>query len=310
MDFIQGPVQKVNVDWGPIDLSIKRLDLLQSWATGNKYYKLKYNIDFALRNSIDTIVSKGGMFSNHLEALARACHYFNLKCICIIRSHGEDINNPTLITLRKFNAEVVFSNPSEYNLFDKRRAAELYTDALFVPEGGSNREGIKGCEEIIHEIKSLNPTHLIIAGGTMTTAAGIIQNSNTGTHIIIVPAWKGCTEAYMNDILLQHAITPMCTWSLWTEYHFGGFGKYNRDLFNFMFDFTSKTNIPLDPVYTGKMLFAVFDKINSGFLKTTDRILAIHTGGLQGINGYQYRDPDMWKRYVDLVSTMDRSIFQ
>ncbi|HUR31388.1 MAG TPA: pyridoxal-phosphate dependent enzyme [Saprospiraceae bacterium] len=302
MDFIQGPVQPVQTNWSSINLFIKRLDLIDSWASGNKYYKLKYNIKFALEQGITTIVSKGGIFSNHLDALAKACHYFGLKCVCIVRSYTEDLLSPTVKTLQSYRAEIVYMNPPSFDAFDLDEANEKYPGALFIPEGGSNYMGIKGAGEIIDELQDYNPTHVIIAGGSMSSAAGIIQAAWPEVKIIIVPAWKGCTSDYMQDFLDKNSIEIKSNWELWPDYHFGGFGKTNNELFEFMFEFTQQYKIPLDPVYTGKLMFAIRDKTRSGYFNPTDKVIAIHTGGLQGIAGYVYRKPEVWGKYAEMLA--------
>lgn len=296
--FIPGPIEKVNHDWGAPELFIKRLDLIRSWASGNKYYKLKYSIAGCIKNGIGTIVSKGGMFSNHLEALAKACAYFNLRCICIIRSYGDDKNNPTIQKLRGYGAHLIFLDPSRYNPFDKVDSESLYPGALFIPEGGADENGIRGAADLYEEIGPDSFSHLIIAGGSMSTAAGIISAADAALHVIIVSAWKGCTREFVEKVLKKFSISAKCQWELWPEYHFGGFGKSTIELADFMYSFTEKTQIPLDPVYTGKMMFAIREKIKSGYFAPTDKIIAIHTGGLQGIKGAVYKNPLMWNDYL------------
>src|SRR5688572_14477796 len=301
-EFIPGPLEKIQHDWGKVQLFIKRLDLIRSWASGNKYYKLKYHLQEVIENEVKVIVSKGGMFSNHLEALARACYSFEIKCVCVIRSFKEDENNPSIKNLRLLNAELHFVSPDEYDSFNEVEARNLHPGSHFIQEGGFDEKGIRGSSEIISELKEHSPTHVVIAGGSMTTAVGLLSSAEKNTNIIIIPAWKGCNSNYISDILLKYNIHPECNWELWREYHFGGFGKYNTDLANFMYSFSEKTNIPLDPVYTGKMMYAIKEKIQSGYFRSDDEIICIHTGGLQGVEGFRYRDPAVWKRYSDFIS--------
>lgn len=275
-----------------------RLDLLQSWASGNKYYKLKYAIEFALANDVKVIVSKGGMFSNHLAALAEACHVFNLRLIAVIRSYAPDENNPSIRKLREKGSEIVYLNPEAYTVFDEQEAGQLFPASLFIPEGGLSDLGIHGTSEILNECQDQHPTHIILSGGSMGTACGIISSAPADVKVIIIPAWKGCTDSYFLDILRQYQINPVCTWELWPDYHFGGFGRFNQELIDFMFSFSADTGIPLDPVYTGKMMSAIDDRWKSGYFKQTDSILAIHTGGLQGLDGYRYRFPAVWGKYL------------
>ena len=172
-DFIPGPVEKIEHGWGAPQIFIKRLDLIRSWASGNKYYKLKHNMAEAIRHGVNTIVSKGGMFSNHLESLSEACMHFNIQCVCVIRTYSPDENNPSVRTLRSRNAEIIFLSPEKYNSYGEGDAHDLYPGSLFIPEGGSNEAGIRGTSEICSEIDLTEYSHLVVSGGTMSTAAGI-----------------------------------------------------------------------------------------------------------------------------------------
>jgi 1-aminocyclopropane-1-carboxylate deaminase len=140
----------------------------------------------------------------------------------------------------------------------------------------------------------------VISGGSMCTAMGILSVAAPDVQIIIVPAWKGCTSDYIHNLLNTYNIHVQCKWDLWEDYHFGGFGKYDQELVSFMYSFTEKTNFPLDPVYTGKMMFAVKSKMESGYFTANDEIVAVHTGGMQGLTGFNYKDPDTWNEYFQL----------
>lgn len=299
--FLPGPIQKINLNWGHPDLFIKRLDLVQSWADGNKYYKLKYNISFALENGIKSIVSKGGMFSNHLHSLAHACSAFGIKLTAVVRSYGPDPGNPLMNELKGLSHEILYLQPKEYQLFNESDARNLYPDSMFIPEGGMNAQAIEGAKEIIEECSEFQPTHVIISGGTLTTACGLLAAGPKSMKIIIVPGWNGCTPDYVEEILLKYGIKPECDWEIWPDSHFGGFAKYDHRLVEFMNSFTRETGIPLDPVYTGKMMYAISEKMKSGYFSKDDSIIAIHTGGLQGIRGFAYRYTEDWSSYEELV---------
>ena len=305
--FEPGPVETIAHEWGTASLLIKRLDKIKSWASGNKYYKLKYSIADCLQNDITSIVSKGGMFSNHLEALARACAYFHLDCICVIRSHSEDEQNPTIKALRSYGAKLVFLKPEEYKSFDLEQSSDLFPGSHFIPEGGADNSGITGAAEIADELDGENYNHLVISGGTLSTVAGLLSAIHEGINVIVIPAWKGCTRDNLKQVMKTYGITPHCEWELWPDEHFGGFGKYNHDLAAFMYAFSEKTGIPLDPVYTGKMMYAVARKLQQGYFNREDTILTIHTGGLQGISGFNYLDPGTWGPYTELLTRMDRN---
>ncbi len=291
--FIAGPTQLVS----PLSIKqgyhVKRLDLLDSWATGNKYYKLKYLIRQALEKGVKTIVSKGGMFSNHLAALSSACKSFDIKLIAMIRSYAPDEKNPSIRRLRSDGHEIIYLSPSEYNLFDSQHSGDMFPEAIFIPEGGLSDLAMQGAAEIALEISEVSPTHVILAGGTMCTACGILSALPASCKLIVVPAWKGCEAPYFLEILDKYDIQYACSWELWSAYHFGGFGKFNRSLIDFMSTYTLDTDIPLDPVYTGKLMYAIHDQFSKGYFRITDRVVAIHTGGLQGMEGFKYRYPEV-----------------
>ncbi len=297
-EFSPGPVQSIHWAEGQPSFKVLRLDLLKSWATGNKYYKLKYVLKEALAQGTRIVVSKGGMFSNHLAALSDACHAFDLQLVTVIRSHAPDEMNPSIIRLRANGNQIVYLDPREYNSFAEADAKHLFPGSLFIPEGGLSKEGIRGTTEIVAECLSLEPTHIIVSGGSMGTACGILAGAPAGVKVIIVPAWKGCTDSYICDVLDKYDILPQCTWELWPDDHFGGFGKFNRHLIAFMTTFSAKYAVPLDPVYTGKLMYAIEDKRSSGYFREDDFIVAIHSGGLQGLAGFNYRFPEEWGNYT------------
>ena len=297
-EFSPGPVQSIYSPQGQPSFRVLRLDLLKSWASGNKYYKLKYGLKDALAQGTRVVVSKGGMFSNHLAALSEACHAFELHLVAVIRSHTPDEKNPSIQRLRSNGNQIVYLNPREYNSYSEADAMQHFPDSLFIPEGGLSKEGIKGATEIVSECLPHAPTHMILAGGSMGTACGILASAPAHIKVVIVPAWKGCTDSYIYEILGKYDVAPLCTWELWPDYHFGGFGKFNKHLIDFMTSFSQKNAVPLDPVYTGKLMFAIEDKRSAGFFKEDDSIVAIHTGGLQGIEGYRYRFPEEWGSYA------------
>lgn len=300
-NFTPGPIQLIPGFFDEHNLHLLRLDQIQSWASGNKYYKLKYPLKYALEKGITTIVSKGGMFSNHLAALAEATHHFNIQLIAIVRSHVPDEGNPTMRRLKELNCRLEFVTPEKYNRYDEHASEDQFPGAMFIDEGGLSAEGFKGSAEIVDEFRLLNFDHVVIAGGSMCTAVGLMSALPENTQLHIVPAWKGCNEQYVQSILSKYDIHPSCSWDLWSDYHFGGFGKFSEELIDFMTSFTNATGIVLDPVYTGKLLFAVKDKMESGFFRQGDSILAIHTGGLQGLAGYAYRFPDQWGDYIAMA---------
>ncbi len=269
-----------------ISLYIKREDLIHPLISGNKYRKLKYNILTAKENHQNTLLTFGGAYSNHIAATAFAGKKHGIKTIGIIR--GEELkekwqNNATLCLAKEHGMHFKFISRQAYKTKDtpefvKKLKAE-FKDFYLLPEGGSNSLAVQGCEEILTSKDSVFNV-ITSAVGTGGTIAGIINSTITTQKVIGFPALKGN--------FLQEDIRKFVTkinWELQNKYHFGGYGKVSPELIKFINTFKKETNIPLDPIYTGKMVYGLIDMINEDFFKPGTKILAIHTGGLQGIKG-------------------------
>lgn len=273
-----------------VNLSLKREDLIHPHISGNKYRKLKYNIAFAKANQYKTLLTFGGAYSNHIAATAAAGQHYNFKTIGIIR--GEELGkqlektlseNKTLAFAVSCGMKLVFISRESYR--NKNTPAFLnalkveYEDAYILPEGGTNNLAIKGCEEII-TASDLDYDYICCAVGTGGTISGIINASKESQRIIGFPALKGdfLTAEITNNVQNSN-------WILNHEYHFGGYAKVTEKLINFINNFKKEQGILLDPIYTGKMMYGIFDLVAKEYFPQNSRILAIHTGGLQGIAG-------------------------
>ena len=269
------------------ELWIKRDDLLHPIISGNKWRKLKYILDHALHLSADTIISMGGAYSNHLHALAFAGKSLGLKTIAYIRGEQPKTLNPTLIDLLDWGMELRFVSRGDYRQLRCYKAHDslpgLKSGQYWLPEGGATELALKGVAEILSEIE-LDFDVLAVACGTGTTLAGLIQAAPPNTELIGVAALKGA-EFLRTDVenSLSHSDCLQRDWSILLDYHFGGFAKKTSELTDFMQAFYAKNAIPLEPIYTGKTLFAVYDLVNKGYFKPGQRIVMLHTGGLQGI---------------------------
>jgi 1-aminocyclopropane-1-carboxylate deaminase len=269
-----------------VSLFIKREDKIHPLISGNKYRKLKYNIKKAKIAQYPTLLTFGGAFSNHIVATACAAHENGLKSVGIIR--GEELafkwkDNPTLLQATEHGMRLKFVSRSDYRNkhsveFVEQLKAE-YGHFYLLPEGGTNDLAIKGCEEIL--TKEDSRFNVVCSSvGTGGTIAGIINSVSLGQKVIGFPALKG-------DFLIED-ICKFATneeWNLQMDYHFGGYGKVSAELINFINDFKKETQIPLDPIYTGKMMFGILDMVKKDKFERDAIILAIHTGGLQGIVG-------------------------
>ena len=281
-------------DFG-VALSIKREDKIHPFISGNKYRKLKYNILKADEQKKDTLLTFGGAFSNHISAVAFVGKEFGFKTIGIIRGDelGNDLDKTLMqnITLRlayEHGMEFKFVARSDYRFKHTNEFIEdlkkEFGDFYLIPEGGTNKLAVKGCEEILKP-EDDNFDFICVAIGTGGTISGLINTENNNQKILGFPALKG---DFLHKEIEKYSIEGK-NWSLIKEYHFGGFGKVNEELITFINRFKEETGIPLDPIYTGKMMFGIVDMIKKGQFKKGVKILAIHTGGLQGIDGMNSR---------------------
>ena len=268
---------------------IKREDLLHPFVSGNKLRKLKYNILEAKLLKKDTLVTFGGAFSNHVAAVAYAGFENGFKTIGIIR--GDELenkieDNPTLSFAQNHGMHFKFVSRVDYRSKNSIEYNDMlsveYPNSYIIPEGGTNSLAIKGCEEIL-TLEDQNFDYLCTCVGTAGTISGLI-NSATTANIIGFSVLKG--DFLANEI---SSWTQKKNWEINSDYHFGGYAKVSDELINFINNFKKQYQIPLDPVYTGKMVFGVLDLIQKNYFLPDAKILMIHTGGLQGIAGMNQR---------------------
>lgn len=273
-----------------IAVTIKREDLLHPVVSGNKFRKLKYNLLQAKAENKKTLLTFGGAFSNHIAAVAFAAQEQGLQSIGIIR--GDELrdkidSNPTLQFAQECGMQFEFVSREEYRLKSESsfldELKQQFGDFYLVPEGGTNALAIEGCQEILTDEDS-KFDYICCAVGTGGTISGIINSALPHQKVLGFPALKGDFLQDEIRIFVQNQ-----NWELLTDYHFGGYGKVNEDLIYFINQFYIENQIPLDPVYTGKMVFGVMDLIQKDYFPAHSNILLIHTGGLQGIFGMNER---------------------
>lgn len=272
-----------------VELMIKREDLNHSVISGNKWRKLKYNLQEAKRLNYTTLLTFGGAFSNHIYATAGAGKEFGFETIGVIRGEEHLPLNPTLSFAKSCGMQLHYMDRTTYRtksspeVLDSLRQA--YDDFYLIPEGGTNALAIQGCEEIVDEIE-IPFDYLCCPVGTGGTVSGLISGLKGQSKILGFSALKGDFLQQEVADLLQKTDSIYDNWSIETNYHFGGYAKVKPALLEFMADFEQKHQIPLDPIYTGKMLYGIYDKIRSGQFTAGNRIIAVHTGGLQGRAGF------------------------
>ena len=269
-----------------ITLYIKREDLIHPYVSGNKYRKLKYNIAHFKSNNYDSLITFGGAFSNHIAAAAFACKDQKINAVGVIR--GEELwkeiqKNSTLKFAQECGMKFEFVSREQYREKDSVEFQDYlkskYGNCYILPEGGTNELAVKGCEEIlIREDSEFD--YICCAMGTGGTISGLINVAQAHQKILGFPALKG--DFLQNEIC---RFAKKSNWKLICDYHFGGYGKVDESLIAFLNTFYQQTKIPLDPIYTGKMVFGVLDLIAKNYFPENTKILLIHTGGLQGIRG-------------------------
>lgn len=262
----------------------KRDDLIHPIISGNKWRKLKYLLHEAQRQQKNHLVTFGGAFSNHLLATAAAAAKFGFKATGFVR--GEEVNNDTLFICRLHGMNLIFVDRENYrnkqDLFNRFFAND--EQAFFINEGGASAEAVKGCSELVSELPETYH-HIFCAAGTGATAAGIISGitqKHLDTVCHIIPVLKN--GSFIGDEI-NNLLPAPADYKLHTDYHFGGYGKTSPELIGFIKQFVANTGILIEPVYTGKMFFALYDLATKNYFKPGDRILAIHTGGLFGLLG-------------------------
>lgn len=269
-----------------ISLTVKREDQLHPEISGNKYRKLKYNILEAQKQQKKTLLTFGGAYSNHIAATAAAGKEYGFKTIGIIR--GDELTNkvsenPTLTYAQSCGMIFKFISRSDYRKKEEVSFIEAldkeYGDFYLIPEGGTNKLAVKGCEEILTK-DDVDFDYICTCVGTGGTIAGIINSAKTRQKVLGFSALKG---DFLEEEIRKY--TTLNGWQLITDYHFGGYGKIKPELITFMNEFKEKTGISLDPIYTGKMVFGIIDMIKKNLIDKNSKILVIHTGGLQGIKG-------------------------
>ncbi len=278
------PIQHPVLAENNVDLKIKRDDLLHPIISGNKWRKLKYTLQNALSKGNEHLISMGGVYSNHLHALAYIGNKLNIKTTGLIRGEQPVEDNQTLADLKKWGMNLEFVSRGMFRELRKYRShdadpAKKY-NGFWIPEGGASHDALRGVAEILKEIE-LDFDTIALACGTGTTLAGIAKGLPSTKKALGFSALKG-GGFLEKDIKKLLRTKGMPNWSVNFDYHFGGFAKTNEELIAFIEEFESHNNIPLEPLYNGKMLFGLLDLIKNDRFKKGHKIIAIHTGGLQG----------------------------
>lgn len=293
---IPSPLEHVNhpsLQEKNISLYVKRDDLIHPEISGNKYRKLKYNLQHILEHEIRQVITFGGAFSNHIHATAALCHAYGIKSAAIIRGEETSKSNPTLQFCLDKGMELHFVSRADYR--EKTGSASIrqiltgYSDALIIPEGGSNSLALRGINEIWEELSAqmtVLPGFLFASAGTGTTLAGLLTDLPANGRLLGFSSLK--SDHLRDEIIALSENKNADRFTFFTDYHMGGYAKTNPALMAFITSFENETGIPIDPVYNGKALFGFFDLVQKDYFPRGSNIVWLHTGGLQGKSGHEY----------------------
>lgn len=274
-----------------VKVLVKREDLNHPLVSGNKWWKLKYNLEEAKNQQASTLLTFGGAYSNHIYATAAASRMYGFKSIGIIRGEPSSSGNPTLSFARQQGMKLEFTSREDYRLKSQPPFLDglkkKWGDFYMIPEGGTNTLAVKGCEEFAAALVQESKFDMVaLPVGTGGTMAGLI-NALPTHYTLGFSALKG--GSFLNREVTNY-VTDKSNgrWRIFEEYHFGGYAKLPDGLISFMKNFESSFGIPLDPVYTAKTMFGIFDLIEKSWFDRGSTLMIIHTGGLQGRAGFNF----------------------
>jgi 1-aminocyclopropane-1-carboxylate deaminase len=291
LEYHETPVIEIvhpSVQRAGVRLLIKREDLNHPTISGNKWWKLKYNLQAAHDLNLETVLTFGGAYSNHIYSTAAACREAGLRAIGIVRGEEHSPLNPTLDFAANQGMHLHYVSRSAYRERTKpdfiKELEVSYGPFYSVPEGGTNMAGIRGSEEFVNTLTAIDYDVIFLPVGTGGTIAGVIAGHKGHKKIIGIPVLKAgdFLRIEVESYLREYRDVSFSNWTLLADYHHGGYAKFSEELIDFILMMRRECNLPLDQVYTGKMLFAIFSEIIRGAFPRGTTLLAIHTGGLQG----------------------------
>lgn len=286
-----------------IRLWMKRDDLLHPLISGNKWRKLAPIVELAQSDGIKGIISFGGPYSNHLHALAAAGREYNFPTVAIVRGLAADPDNPTLAFARACGMQIIPVSKKAYdegvNHPDIQQVITRFDGFEVLPEGGASEAAVHNCaflaEELLSEPIWSRKVYVAVPAGSGCTAAGLIRGLAGRAHTVLFPATaSGFTAAH----LLRFGVCESSLYTIEKRFDCGGFAAWNTELIAFIRQFKSDEGILLDPLYTGKMMYGLFRMLQEGFFPEGSNVVAIHTGGLQGWDGFRRRFGISWETHT------------
>ena len=268
-----------------IEWLVARLDLIHPIVSGNKLFKLYYYVQDAIAANKHILVTKGGAYSSHLVASAYYAQLNGLKSIGLVRGEKAVQQSHTLKQCEAWGMQLEYFTREDYPQINEDNIKEYVSydkdQCFFITEGGYGIAGTKGASLIMDAFSPINPDFITTAVGTGCTLSGLLYNKKSGANIIAVPVLKGFYDLEKDITDFLKSQTPL-KFEVFHDYHFGGYAKKNETLLKFMNTFYVENNIPTDFVYTGKMMYGIWDKIKAGYFPKGSKIVSLHTGGLQG----------------------------
>lgn len=282
------PIQEIHdplFEKAGVRVLVKREDLNHAFISGNKWWKLKYNLEEAKSQNKNTLLTFGGAYSNHIYATAAAANELNFDSIGIIRGEETLPLNPTLQFAKEKGMGIYYVSREDYRKKNEpefiHHLHQQFGDFYLIPEGGTNELAVRGVEEFAKSLGS-DFDYLCCAVGTGGTMAGLIRGIGREKEILGFSVLKG--GEFLRDDIEKFAGRRFYTnWDLKLDYHFGGYAKTNEILLNFCKQFQATHHIPLDLVYSGKAMFGLVDLIRLNFFSKNSKILLLHTAGQKQI---------------------------
>ncbi|MBS1685179.1 MAG: 1-aminocyclopropane-1-carboxylate deaminase/D-cysteine desulfhydrase [Bacteroidetes bacterium] len=275
-----------------VELWLKRDDLTHPEIQGNKWRKLRYNLVEAREEGHDTLLTFGGVYSNHIAATAAAGRQFGFKTIGIIRGEPTDTATETLLTAARHGMRILWMDRAQYRMKDDPDSIESLRVQLgrhyYIPEGGTNLLALPGVIEMVNEIKE-DYDYICTASGTGGTLAGIVAGLYGRRKAIGFSVLKGqdTLTPTVAQLVSDYTEQQFDNWHITSDYHHGGYARVTPALIDFIRQFKRDQLVQLEPVYTGKLLYGLYDMIGKGDFPRGTKIIAVHTGGLQGLAGYR-----------------------
>jgi len=268
-------------------ISILRADLIDPVVSGNKWFKLQFYVSDAIAAGKTTLATFGGPYSNHIVATSKYGASMGLQTVGFIRGEKPTTLSPTLTDAMENGMTLHFISRADFLDYDKIMKENMHAGWAWIPEGGYGIKGAEGASTLLKIKNTLSFDTIICAVGTGTMMAGIIKAAAPHQKIIGISVLK-------NNFSIDTEINALLTteeskknFEIIHGYDFGGYAKHTPALIKYMNECYKNMEVPLDFVYTAKLLYAAENLANKGNFEPSSKILLIHSGGLQGNRSFK-----------------------